>query len=501
MIQPETRTIVPPGFSVLFWAGLAVYTTLFVLFWNYTVDDSYISYRYAENLAGGRGLTFNPGERVEGYSNLLWILLLSLPTRLGCSPVGASKALGLLSGWVLLLFIHCWRGREIPAYEKWVWISALVSSLPLSVWAASGMETVFYTLLITAGLLGIGPGRRSPVYCLALGLAAITRPEGILFAAIGGLFLLYRREEKRQFIISCLMLIAPFVLQMVFRKFYYGTWLTNTFHAKMGFSLEIWLKGWVYGRDFLTSWGPLTVLWILAVPGGVSLWKRNRPLFLKVVLAIVAQSGFIVAAGGDWMKPYRFWVPVLPFLFLLLAEGFVWLRVQAIERGFRRSAGVEALLIGLVVVGNGWSWPAVRHYTKIYAEGMQRTSVALGRWLGENAQPGEWVALGDAGALPYYSGLRAIDLYGLMNPAIARLPGPALYSEGIDTGAILARRPEYVVLESHEEMRFEGIKLVDRKLFLEPEFQSEYGLIQKARFSPREVTWLFQRREGESGRD
>ncbi len=58
-----------------------------------------------------------------------------------------------------------------------------------------------------------------------------------------------------------------------------------------------------------------------------------------------------------------------------------------------------------------------------------------------------------------------------------------------------------MVLESHEETRFEGIKPVDRKLFVEPGFQSEYGLIQKARFSPREVTWLFQRREGESGHD
>jgi hypothetical protein len=501
MIQPKKRACSHFYAFLPFGAGMVFYTALVLLFWNYTVDDSYISYRYAENLAAGRGLTFNPGERVEGYSNLLWILLLCLPARLGFSPVGASKALGLVSGWALLLFIHRWKGRNLPSSEPLIWISALASSLPVSVWAASGMETVFYTLLITAGLLGMGPGRRSPIFCLALGLAAITRPEGILFAAMGGLFLLYRREEKRRLLISCLMLIAPFLLQMSFRKCYYGTWLTNTFHAKMGFSPEIWIKGGVYGLDFFTSWGPLAVLWFLAIAGAVQLWRKDRPLLSKVVLAIVVQGGFIVAAGGDWMKPFRFWVPVLPFLFLLLAEGFVWLRARAMERGFRRGALVDALMIAFVVAGNGWTWPAVRGYTKAYSEGMQRTSVALGRWLAENARPEDWVALGDAGALPYYSGLRAIDLYGLMNPAIARLPGPALYSEGIDTGAILARRPNYVVLESHEETRFEGIKPVDRKLFVEPGFQSEYGLIQKARFSPREVTWLFQRREGEAGHD
>ncbi len=196
------------------------------------------------------------------------------------------------------------------------------------------------------------------------------------------------------------------------------------------------------------------------------------------------------------MRPFRFWVPVLPFLFLALVEGFVWLRGKAVERGFRKGVGFDTLAIVLVVAGNLWMWKEVREYTKIYSEGMQRTSVALGRWLANTAEPEDWVALGDAGALPYYSGLRAIDLYGLMNPEIARLAGPALYSEGIDTAAILARKPEYVVLESHEESRFEGVKPVDRKIYLEPVFQREYGLIQKARFSPREVTWLFQRREG-----
>lgn len=495
MIRVENRSSILRFFSFSLWAGFIFYTVLVVLFWNYTVDDSYISYRYAENLAGGRGLTFNPGERVEGYSNFLWVTILSLCARGGMDPLRASKALGLLSGWGLLFLAWKWSGEPERKTVGLLWILALASSLPLAVWAASGMETVFYTLLITAGLLSGAQGRQSTAGPFLLGLAAVTRPEGILFTALGGGVLLYRWRAYRRPLVCAALLFFPFAFQVMFRKWYYGTWLTNTFHAKMGLSAEIWLKGLVYGRDFFASWGPLAVLWLLVAPGWVRLWRKDRLLSLKAVVAIGLQSAFIVAAGGDWMKPFRFWVPVLPCLFLFLAEGYEALR----ERW--SGPGREALLAGgmavLVGMGNLWAWPQVRRYTAIYSDGMQRTSVALGLWLAQNAEPGAWVALGDAGALPYYSGLRVIDLYGLMNPEIARLPGPALYSEGIDTASILARKPDYVVLESHEESRFEGIKPVDRKLYLEPGFQSAYGLIQKARFSPREVSWLFQRRERE----
>jgi hypothetical protein len=41
------------------------------------LDNAYISYRYAENLVRGEGLVFNHGERVEGYSNFLYVLAVA----------------------------------------------------------------------------------------------------------------------------------------------------------------------------------------------------------------------------------------------------------------------------------------------------------------------------------------------------------------------------------------------------------------------------------------
>jgi len=194
------------------------------------------------------------------------------------------------------------------------------------------------------------------------------------------------------------------------------------------------------------------------------------------------------------MKPHRFWVPVLPFLFLLVLEGYELLR-QGLLRFEWKGEWFGFTVLAIFLAGfNLWSWTEVRRYTSGYSEGMERTSVALGKWLAKEASSNDWVALGDVGALPYYSGLRVIDLYGLVNPEIARLPGPAVYSEGIDTAEIVKMKPRYIVLESRSEVAFEGLKPVERKMALEPDFQREYVLIHKARFSPSEVTWLFERR-------
>ena len=77
-------------------------------------DDSFVSFRYAWNLVHGHGLVYNAGERVEGYSNLLWTLLMAGGLTLGVAPEVASKALGILC-WLLLvgfLALRSWRRQE-----------------------------------------------------------------------------------------------------------------------------------------------------------------------------------------------------------------------------------------------------------------------------------------------------------------------------------------------------------------------------------------------------
>ena len=77
-------------------ATMAVVATLAVLFSRLTLDDAYITFRYARHLAEGYGLGAwnHTGEHVEGYSSLLWTLLLAGAARLGVDVQLASKVLG-----------------------------------------------------------------------------------------------------------------------------------------------------------------------------------------------------------------------------------------------------------------------------------------------------------------------------------------------------------------------------------------------------------------------
>ena len=60
----------------------------------WTLDDAYISFRYAENLVAGDGLVFNPGERVEGYTNFLWVMGVAALNLVGLGSVEAAKLMG-----------------------------------------------------------------------------------------------------------------------------------------------------------------------------------------------------------------------------------------------------------------------------------------------------------------------------------------------------------------------------------------------------------------------
>ena len=66
----------------------------------FITDDALISLRYSERLLDGQGLTWNDGERVEGYSNLLWVLLSAAPGGAGMNLIVAVRALGLAAAGV-----------------------------------------------------------------------------------------------------------------------------------------------------------------------------------------------------------------------------------------------------------------------------------------------------------------------------------------------------------------------------------------------------------------
>ncbi len=145
-------------------AALAVALLLaHALSFRFAVDDAYISFRYAHNLLDGHGLVFNPGDPVEGYSNLLWVLLSAAGLAAGLDPLLWARLLGfaaaaatalLLPGLALRLAADAAppaprpAAGVPPARAAWAASFLLAACGPVACWSLAGLETPLFGLLI-----------------------------------------------------------------------------------------------------------------------------------------------------------------------------------------------------------------------------------------------------------------------------------------------------------------------------------------------------------------
>ncbi len=325
--------------SWLLKAGLLL--TLVVLLahaWQYRflTDDAYISFRYARNLSQGQGLVFNPGmERVEGYSNFLWVLGLAALDRMGVAPERAANPLSLLftvALWALLAAFLWQRHRRTRDWWLLVPLAALAACRSFAVWSTGGLETRLFELLVVAGVLRLvhemeGHHVRPPLPLGAalLGLAALTRPDGVLIAAcaLGAAAAIDASRYQFQFgrwfsrVWPCVALVAA---QLVFRYAYYHEWVPNTYFAKVGGRM-LWGSGLRYVAAFVLEYG--LWLWLPVVALGTTLAIRRRaPALPAIVLAVlIPHTLYVMSIGGDHFeyRPLDLWFPLLA---LLLADGF-----------------------------------------------------------------------------------------------------------------------------------------------------------------------------------
>jgi arabinofuranosyltransferase len=164
-------------------------------FHAYTIDDAFISFRYAQNLIDGHGLVYNPGERVEGYTNFAWTLLIAGALAAGLDPewfttvLGGAFALGTIAV-TYRLAERLLPASPVPCLATWL----LATSPGLCGHAVFGLETSMFAFLVAAGLLVFvreeERERGWPWSGLIFAVASLTRPEAPLFL---GLMMLHLR--------------------------------------------------------------------------------------------------------------------------------------------------------------------------------------------------------------------------------------------------------------------------------------------------------------------
>jgi hypothetical protein len=279
---------------------------------------------------------------------------------------------------------------------------------------------------------------------LSLSLAACARLEALWLVPLFA-FLIWRRPGSRAAAWQRLLTLAtPIVavhgIHFLWRHSYYGTWLPNTFAAKVGVPRDVLFEhGFSYVSAFSFQAAPFFVLLVVCFR---RLTRLERNEVLVPVAILIWWTAFVCVVGGDHFAFYRFFVPVFGLFAVLLTRisGAVLRRSQTRLKHAGLIAATALALNAWILFGPQTE-PARSEV--VQARAWART----GQWCASELPPGS-VATLVAGAIPFYCDRETYDLLGLVDRHVATqgaiVPDAAVGHQKYDTPYILSREPKYI---------------------------------------------------------
>ena len=474
-----------------------VFRVIYMMNINVLIDDAFISFRFARNFSEGLGLVFNSGERVEGYTNFLWTVLLSGCIKLGFDVSISSVILAFMCAAGSLLILISTIYKLIFIKNKWA--MAIIASLIFSLMGSqsryilSGMETLLFMFLLNLSIYTSYFYNKDYLSGFLFGLTVMCRPEGLIyFGFVLFVFVVFKKKGINgvsKFLLGFLMLFLPY---FIWRFTYYGYIFPNTYYAKAsGFSFQRIIRGFTELNWLINNWffWPLLLLMVGSFP---LLLKNRTVLFFFALFAINILS--FVYVGGDfviWFGP-RFLMPVLPTNIILALIG-LWYFSGKLSLSMNSSISIN-LIAGIMVVflllQN--SWPAFGDKL-LYFTHQMRAWRELSVWMRNELPANTTLATDAVGIVPFYTNFYTIDMFGLIDEYIAHLPVDTgigtIAHEKYDPKYILSRKPDCIFsswINEKGEPQSAGLSnSVDAVL-------ADYSLIvvTNTRYTNDETPWL-----------
>ncbi|OGV17113.1 MAG: hypothetical protein A2237_05245 [Stygiobacter sp. RIFOXYA2_FULL_38_8] len=484
-------------------------------------DDAFTSLRYVQNFVDGNGLVFNIGERVEGYTNFLWVLLLSavsfLAHALNLNLPLVAQVLSTLFGVLLLVSTYLLAKKIIAKNYSGSIISSLLAlsapamvlfTTPFIYWSVSGMETPLFvslTLLSVYYFIDYEEQGKRNAFVIVSVLNSFLRPEGMFFFILLMSFKLIKnffsaeefklsKKIKLSFdssIKKSLIIYAvPVIAYIIFRLLYYGYPFPNTFYAKTEFTTQFLTRGWNYYINFLEEY---LLFGLFYVPVLIQLMRSRTNAKENILIGFaLVYTITIIVIGGDVLPVNRFFLTIMPMLFILfinstteLIEEFLKGKVNLIAK-----YSLVIILLAYSVINYQHNLPVMmekRAYEtglvtkmKIYAELLNTVRKDKIKIKSKNKIKTTSVAMSTIGAFSFYSGARVIDLVGLTDEYVAHNP---IEVEGIDdelpviwkerhynAGYVLSEKPDYIIFPA-------GAKpsaFAECAIYVQEEFRKNY---------------------------
>lgn len=439
------------------WLLLAIAAIALVvhsLAYNFVTDDAYISFVYSRNLAEHGQLSFNLGHPVEGYTNFLWTVFLGLLMIPGIAPELSSRVLGTVCALLTLYVVFRVVERAIGRKTPWAAVPPLLlaASSGFACWTSGGLETQLFTLLCVVAIDGVVAAEDDPPALrragVALALAAMTRPEGLLVAAVLGAVRLAcnvlartpvsgRRLVGRTELVAAAWFLGIWAPWFAWRWWYYGYPFPNTYYVKAtgpwanpAMAHEMWRLGGYYNWVWLEQTHLVYVLPIALV--GLAAVRPRTPRFvlaLACALTAAAYLPYAASVGGDFMGLHRFIMPMFVVAAIAVVLGLEWLAART-PRPREVGAALAAVLVAAFAVtqlqltraSTRWgNFAADRgvidtpEFLRVYTD----DRAAIGRAMQPCFEPDDFSIVGGAGAQPYYGRMRGVDVFGLVSERIA----------------------------------------------------------------------------------
>lgn len=451
--------------------------------WGYTVDDAWITFRYARNAADGLGVVYNPGQRVEGFTSPSWFVLSLVAELLRIPPDHVSKLASLAI--VVSLMILMWRrvARRSALAAAPLLILALHSPLLVGIVCgleAAGAASLVGCLLILAAEEAIAWRSLAGVGCAAI----CTRPESVLLLAALGLYLIVaRRVERRRVVMVGAIWIITLVALTAARRLYFGQWVPNTAVAKIRAESSAAFAAWYYVKSWAVHYW-----WLVALAAPALFHNRSRRTAIIGGVLIAAQLVFVVIAGGDWMPQWRFMLPVGVALIVVACAGAgAWCESS---RGAQRAV-IVASLLGLA--GQVWMLRTDRWRIDYARRDLAALTDGPIHYVAERVGSGDCIGARDIGVLGYSARCDILDLVGLTDARIAKASG-FRQRDRIDRDYVFGREPLFLMFQS--EKPDDGPPSLDRlsrELVKDSRF-GDYRLARRFEMPGRHFCEIYERR-------
>lgn len=459
---------------LIFLFSITIFLLLGVNF-DVTQDDAYISFRYASNYLAGNGLVYNSGEKVEGYTNFLWIMIMIIAKGLlGIDYLLTTRFLGILLGELIFFLIYLLFTdyfKKIPPFLYLSAVIALLGNLSFLYWSSSSLETSAFACI---SLCAIIIEKRKPLLVPAiLAIATLLRPEGVILFLV---ILIYRIITKQNHIVYYILTYAILILPFgIFKIAYYGSLIPNTYFAKSGFEIEYLQNGLEYVWQFIKNPAVYGIVLIIPLLVIKKLWKQNALLYLYVYLYLL----YIVVVGGDVLRVYRFFIPIIPVLCFLFV-----ISISELATNFKlKTKIVNTIVIIIVMLYSTLSYSNTYEYIKesqLAELQLINNMHLIGHMLKKHMGNDFSVAASTIGMLGYQLvGHRVIDMLGLTDPYIARNPETIAGMKSgwkerrFNSRYLLEQQPDFIIFSTG----YKPSAPAERALMLHSEFRNKYSPI------------------------